>query len=65
VSWLLIGLLLRPNRAQLREFRNTLRQMWGALLSGADLRPGRVYNFAGLANSMANGFSAGWAPGSW
>jgi lactate permease len=59
VSWLLIALFLRPNRAQLREvFRNTLRQMWGALLVGPLIFGlAAVYNFAGLANSMANGFS--------
>jgi len=59
VSWLLIALFLRPNRAQLREvFRNTLRQMWGALLVGPMIFGlAAVYNFAGLANSMANGFS--------
>jgi lactate permease len=59
VSWLLIALFLRPNRAQLREvFRNTLRQMWGALLVGPLIFGlAAVYNFAGMANSMANGFS--------
>jgi lactate permease len=59
VSWLLIAAYLRPNLAQLREvFRNTLRQMWGALLVGPLIFGlAAVYNFAGLANSMANGFA--------
>ncbi|HVV23088.1 MAG TPA: L-lactate permease [Pseudonocardiaceae bacterium] len=59
VSWLLIAAYLRPTMAQLREvFRNTLRQMWGALLVGPLIFGlAAVYNFAGLANSMANGFA--------
>ena len=59
VSWLLITLYLRPSRRQLGEiFRNTLRQMWGALLVGPLIFGlAAVYNFAGLANSMANGFA--------
>jgi lactate permease len=59
VSWLLIALYLRPNLAQLREvFRNTLRQMWGALLVGPLIFGlAAVYNYAGMANSMANGFA--------
>jgi lactate permease len=59
VSWLLIAAYLRPNRTQLGEiFRNTLRQMWGALLVGPLIFGlAAVYNFAGLANSMANGFA--------
>ncbi|HEX4701063.1 MAG TPA: L-lactate permease [Pseudonocardiaceae bacterium] len=59
VSWLLIAAYLRPGRAQLRQvFGNTLRQMWGALLVGPLIFGlAAVYNFAGLANSMANGFA--------
>ncbi|HEY0804608.1 MAG TPA: L-lactate permease [Pseudonocardiaceae bacterium] len=59
VSWLLIAAYLRPNRTQLGEiFRSTLRQMWGALLVGPLIFGlAAVYNFAGLANSMANGFA--------
>jgi len=59
VSWLLIALFLRPNSAQLREvFRNTFRQMWGALLVGPLIFGlAGVYNFVGMANSMANGFA--------
>jgi lactate permease len=59
VSWLLILVYLRPRGRQLREvFRNTFRQMWGALLV-APLIFGlaNVYNFSGMANSMAEGFS--------
>jgi lactate permease len=59
VSWLLILAYLRPGLAALREvFRNTLRQMWGALLVGPLIFGlAAVYNFGGLANSMANGFA--------
>jgi lactate permease len=59
VSWLLIAAYLRPGRAQLRQvFGNTLRQMWGALLVGPLIFGlAAVYNFAGMANSMANGFA--------
>lgn len=59
VSWLLITAYLRPTMAQLREvFGNTLRQMWGALLVGPLIFGlAAVYNFGGLANSMANGFA--------
>lgn len=59
VSWLLIALYLRPNRTQLGEvFRNTVRQMWGALLVGPLIFGlAAVYNYAGMANSMANGFA--------
>jgi lactate permease len=59
VSWLLVLAFLRPNGAQLKQvFRDTFRQMWGALVVGvlifglADL-----YNFSGMANSMAFGFA--------
>jgi lactate permease len=58
-SWLLILVYLRPRPGQLATvFRDTFRQMWGALLVGplifglAD-----VFNYAGMANSMAHGFS--------
>ena len=59
VSWLLIAALLRPSLRQLGEvLKNTLRQMWGALLVGPLIFGlATVYNFAGLANSMAEGFS--------
>lgn len=58
--WLLIAAYLRPDRHRLRTiFRDTFKQMWGALLVGplifglAD-----VYNYSGMANSLANGFAA-------
>ncbi|HEX3591633.1 MAG TPA: L-lactate permease [Pseudonocardiaceae bacterium] len=59
VSWLLILLYLRPRGQQLREvFRRTFTQMWGALLVGPLIFGlAGVYNFSGMANSMANGFS--------
>ncbi|MGH3628938.1 MAG: L-lactate permease, partial [Sciscionella sp.] len=57
--WLLIVAYLRPRRAQFRAvFRDTARQMWGALLVGPLIFGlAEVYNFAGMANSMANGFA--------
>ena len=59
VCWLLIAAYLRPNRRQLGEvFRNTFQQMWGALLVGPLIFGlAEVYNFSGMANSMANGFA--------
>ncbi len=59
VSWLLIAAYLRPNRRQLGQtFRDTFHQMWGALLVGPFIFGlAYVFNFAGMANSMANGFS--------
>jgi lactate permease len=59
VCWILVVLFLRPSRAQLRDaFRTIGRQMWGAFLVGpivfglAD-----VFNYSGMANSLANGFA--------
>ncbi|GAB3383683.1 L-lactate permease [Amycolatopsis echigonensis] len=59
VSWLLILAYLRPRGDQLRRvFRSTFQQMWGALLVGPLIFGlAAVYNFSGIANSMANGFS--------
>jgi lactate permease len=59
VSWLLILLYLRPKRAQLRKvFADTFRQIWGALLVGPLIFGlAEVYNYSGMANSMANGFA--------
>jgi lactate permease len=59
VSWLLILLYLKPRRDQIRDvFRRTFSQMWGALLVGPLIFGlAAVYNFSGMANSMANGFS--------
>jgi len=59
VSWLLIALYLRPDGRQLRQvFRDTFSQMWGALLVGPFIFGlAYVFNFSGMANTMANGFS--------
>jgi lactate permease len=63
VSWLLICAFLRPAGRQLREtFRATFQQMWGALLVAPFIFGlATVFNYSGMANSMANGFSKiGW-----
>jgi lactate permease len=59
VCWILTVICLRPSRAQLgNAFRGIFRQLWGAFLVGpivfglAD-----VFNYSGMANSMANGFA--------
>jgi lactate permease len=59
VCWILVVAFLRPSPAQLRRaFLVIGRQMWGAFLVGpivfglAD-----VFNYSGMANSMAHGFS--------
>jgi len=59
VCWILVVAFLRPGRTQLRDtFRTIGRQMWGAFLVGpivfglAD-----VFNYSGMANSLANGFA--------
>jgi lactate permease len=59
VSWLLICAFLRPTGRQLREaFRNTFQQMWGAFLVAPFIFGlATVFNYSGMANSMANGFS--------
>jgi lactate permease len=59
VSWLLVLLQLRPTRGQLaRTFRDTAHQMWGALLVGPFIFGlAYVFNFSGMASSMANGFA--------
>ena len=59
VCWVLILAYLRPNRAQLRKtFVDTFRQIWGALLVGPLIFGlAEVYNYSGMANSMANGFA--------
>ena len=64
VSWLLIlalvGVTVRPNWGELLSgvFRRTFRQMWGALLVGVLIFGlAYVFNYSGMANSMATGFS--------
>ncbi|HEV7788149.1 MAG TPA: L-lactate permease [Pseudonocardia sp.] len=59
VAWLLVVAFLRPTGRQLaRTFRETFRQMWGALLVAPFIFGlANVFNYAGMANSMANGFA--------
>jgi len=59
VAWLLVVAFLRPTAQQLRQtFRNTFQQMWGALLVAPFIFGlANVFNYSGMANSMANGFS--------
>lgn len=59
VCWLLIAAYLRPTRAQIGQvFRNAGKQMWGALLVGPLLFGlAEVFNYTGMAGSMANGFA--------
>ena len=58
-SWLLITAYLRPQRSQLRRvFRDAGKQMWGALLVGPLIFGlAQVFNYSGMADSMANGFA--------
>ncbi len=58
-SWLLIAGYLRPGaRGLATVFRDTFRQMWGALLVGPFIFGlAYVFSYSGMANSMANGFS--------
>jgi lactate permease len=63
-SWAVIALALRATAEQLREvFRKTWQQMWGALLVGVFIFGlAYVYNFSGMAASLAFAFSKlGWA----
>lgn len=59
VSWLLIAAFLRPGRRQLAGvFRDTFRQIWGALVVGPFIFGlAFVFNYSGMASSMANGFA--------
>ncbi|HVA28868.1 MAG TPA: L-lactate permease [Candidatus Baltobacteraceae bacterium] len=62
-SWIVVALALRINAAQLGEiFRTTWRQMWGALLVGVFIFGlAYVYNYSGIAGSLAFAFSKiGW-----
>jgi lactate permease len=63
-SWILILALIaatrRPNWGELLSgvFARTFRQMWGALLVGVFIFGlAYVFNYSGMANSMASGFS--------
>jgi lactate permease len=58
-SWILVALLLRVSGAQLRQiWRKTWYQMWGALLVGVFIFGlAYVFNYSGMAGSLAFGFS--------
>jgi len=58
-SWLVMLSYLRPRGAQLAEvFRKTFHQMWGSILVGIFVFGlAFVFNYAGVANSLAYGFS--------
>jgi lactate permease len=64
VSWILIVLFLRPSMDTLKKvFARTFKQMWGALLVAFFIFAiAYIFVFAGMANSLAYGFSkVGWA----
>jgi lactate permease len=58
-SWLLIVLFLRPRLRQLPEiFKRTFDQIWGALIVAILIFGlALLFNFSGMAASMADGFS--------
>jgi lactate permease len=58
-SWIIIALLLRVDRRQLAEIWNkTWQQMWGACLVGVFIFGlAYVYNYSGMAGSLAKAFS--------
>jgi lactate permease len=63
VSWLIVAIVLRLSAAQLAEvWRKTWHQMWGAFLVGVFIFGlAFVFNYSGMANSLASGFSKiGW-----
>jgi lactate permease len=63
-SWIIVAVLLAASGAlQMRQlgeiFRRTLHQMWGALLVGVFIFGlAYVFNFSGMASSLARGFSS-------
>lgn len=59
VSWMIVAVLLRLKASQLGEvFRRTFGQMWGALLVGIFIFGlANVFNFSGMAGSLANSFA--------
>src|SRR5579859_860878 len=59
VSWLIMLLFIRPGFALLGQvFRDTFRQMWGALLVGVFIFGlAFVFNYSGMGASLAYGFS--------
>jgi lactate permease len=58
-SWLVMLLFIRPGAAVLGQvFRDTFRQMWGALLVGVFIFGlAYVFNYSGMGASLAYGFS--------
>ena len=58
-SWLVMLLFIRPSVAILVQvFKDTFRQMWGALLVGFFIFGlAFVFNYSGMASSLAYGFS--------
>jgi lactate permease len=58
-SWIIVALWLRPTGAQLAEiFKKTWGQMWGAMLVGVFIFGlAYVFNFSGMAGSLAKAFS--------
>jgi lactate permease len=58
-SWVIVAALLRLKPAQFAEvFRMTFGQMWGALLVGVFIFGlANVFNFSGMAGSLANAFA--------
>lgn len=59
-SWIIVALLLRVSGTQLAEiFSKTWKQMWGALLVGVFIFGlAYVYNYSGMAASLAKAFSS-------
>src|SRR5581483_11350165 len=59
VSWIIVALLLRVSGTQLAEiWSKTWSQMWGACLVGVFIFGlAYVFNFSGMAGSLANAFS--------
>ena len=58
-SWLIMLAFIRPSFSMLGQiFRDTFRQMWGALLVGVFIFGlAYVFNYSGMAASLAFGFS--------
>jgi lactate permease len=59
-AWIVVALLMRVSGAQLGEiFKKTWSQMWGAFLVGVFIFGlAFVFNFSGMAGSLAKAFSA-------
>jgi lactate permease len=59
-SWIIVAVLLRVNGKQLGEiFAKTWQQMWGACLVGVFIFGlAYVYNYSGMAASLAKAFSS-------